>query len=167
MSKLSLQFQTTNLICMVRPRTQTFTPLEWEKLTDTEKQLRGELATIKRSIKVREERIKKNKEEKKALEKRLEDLTKKMKAIGLYFPNITIEEYQVKDRWYFRGVYSVEGKKQQAYLGSRVKVFKELEEKEAGFNDMKNRERTKIITEYLEPRVKLHYWNNQYERKNS
>lgn len=149
---------------MARPRTLTFTPVEWEKLTNTEKQLRGELATIKRSIKVREDRIKKNKEQKKELEKRLEDLTKKMKGIGLYFPNITIEEYQVKDKWYFRGVYSVEGKKQQAYLGSRIKVFKVLEEKEARFNDMKNKERTKIIREYLEPRVKLHYWNNQYER---
>jgi hypothetical protein len=92
-----------------------------------------------------------------------ESLKGQIKNMGFDFPSFRVESYWIKDKSYFRGVWYVESKKFQHYIGSEKSVQQIVWEKYP--NIKLEVELDKVLDCYLED-LQLSYWNKQYEVKN-
>jgi seryl-tRNA synthetase len=153
-----------------RPKSKDFTPEEFENLSREERQLRGKISTLKRMMKRREEKIEelmkpvhKLQEEINTIKTELEELKMSIKDMGFNFPTFRVESFNTKDKPYWRGVWYVNGKKKQKYLGSEEKVFSLVGSKVRGFSELLSKQREDKIYEYFLPELQLEFWKKQYE----
>lgn len=153
-----------------RPKSKDFTPEEFENLSREERQLRGRMSTLKRMMKRREEKIEellkpvhKLQEEINNIKSELEELKVSIKDMGFNFPTFRVESFNTKDKPYWRGVWYVNGKKKQKYLGSEEKVFSLVGSKVRGFSELLSKQREDKIYEYFLPELQLEFWKKQYE----
>lgn len=153
-----------------RPKSMDYSPEEFENLSREERQLRGKMSTLKRMMKRREEKIEelmkpvhKLQEEINTIKSELEELKMSIKDMGFNFPTFRVESFNTKDKPYWRGVWYVNGKKKQKYLGSEEKVFSLVGSKVRGFSELLSKEREDKIYEYFLPELQLEFWKKQYE----
>ena len=155
---------------MGRKKSVDYSPKEFEKLSTEERRLRGRLSTLKRMIKKREDDINelmkpilKKKEEIKKYSLELDELKNSIKDLGFDFPTFRVEPFTTKGKDYYRGVWYVNGKKKQKYLGSEDKIHQMVKKKFRGFDSLTYNEKTEKILEFFLPQFQLDFWNKEYE----
>jgi hypothetical protein len=156
---------------MGRKKSVDYSPEEFQELSREERQIRGRMSTLNRMIKRREEQIEElmkpvleKESEIKTIQEELNELKDKISNMGFEFPSFRIENYDSKGKSYFRGVWYVNSKKFQLYIGSEKVVQKVVSEK---YPDVKvNIELDKVLDCYLKD-LQMSYWNNQYNSKKS
>jgi predicted RNase H-like nuclease (RuvC/YqgF family) len=149
---------------MGRKRSVDYSPKEFEKLSTEERRMRGRLSTLKRMIKKREDDINelmkpilKKKEEIKKFSEELDGLKNSIKDLGFGFPTFRVEPFTTKNKDYYRGVWYVNGKKKQKYLGSEDKIHQLVKKKFRGFESLTYNEKTEKILEFFLPQFQLDY----------
>lgn len=155
---------------MGRKKSVDYSPKEFEKLSTEERRLRGRLSTLKRMIKKREDDINelmkpilKKKEEIKKYSLELDELKNSIKDLGFDFPTFRVEPFTTKGKDYYRGVWYINGKKKQKYLGSEDKIHQMVKKKFRGFDSLTYNEKTEKILEFFLPQFQLDFWNKEYE----
>ena len=155
---------------MGRKKSVDYSPKEFEKLSTEERRMRGRLSTLKRMIKKREDDINelmkpilKKKEEIKKYSLELDELKNSIKDLGFDFPTFRVEPFTTKGKDYYRGVWYVNGKKKQKYLGSEDKIHQMVKKKFRGFESLTYNEKTEKILEFFLPQFQLDYWSKEYE----
>ena len=155
---------------MGRKKSVDYSPKEFEKLSTEERRIRGRLSTLKRMIKKREDDINelmkpilKKKEEIKKFSLELDELKNSIKDLGFDFPTFRVEPFTTKGKDYYRGVWYVNGKKKQKYLGSEDKVHQLVKKKFRGFESLSYDEKSQKILEYYLPQFQLDFWSKEYE----
>jgi seryl-tRNA synthetase len=155
---------------MGRKRSVDYSPKEFEKLSTEERRMRGRLSTLKRMIKKREDDINqlmkpilKKKEEIKKFSEELDGLKNSIKDLGFDFPTFRVEPFTTKGRDYYRGVWYVNGKKKQKYLGSEDKIHQLVKKKFRGFESLTFDEKSEKILEYFLPQFQLDFWSKEYD----
>lgn len=155
---------------MGRKKSMDFSPKEFEKLSTEERRLRGRLSTLKRMIKKREDDINelmkpilKKKEEIKKFSLELDELKNSIKDLGFDFPTFRVEPFTTKGKDYYRGVWYVNGKKKQKYLGSEDKIHQMVKKKFRGFESLTYNEKSEKVLEFFLPQFQLDFWNKEYE----
>lgn len=155
---------------MGRKKSVDYSPKEFEKLSTEERRMRGRLSTLKRMIKKREDDINelmkpilKKKEEIKKFSLELDELKNSIKDLGFDFPTFRVEPFTTKGKDYYRGVWYVNGKKKQKYLGSEDKVHQLVKKKFRGFESLSYDEKSEKILEYYLPQFQLDFWSKEYE----
>ena len=155
---------------MGRKKSVDYSPKEFEKLSTEERRMRGRLSTLKRMIKKREDDINelmkpilKKKEEIKKYSLELDELKNSIKDLGFDFPTFRVEPFTTKGKDYYRGVWYVNGKKKQKYLGSEDKIHQLVKKKFRGFESLTYNEKTEKILEFFLPQFQLDYWSKEYE----
>ena len=154
---------------MGRNKSMDYTPEEFQSLSREERLLRGKMSSLLRMIKRREEAIEELMKPVKIKEKEIEEikeefegLKSKIKNMGFNFPSFRVEGYVTKGQSYYRGVWYVNSKKFQLYLGSE-KVVEQVVWKK--YPNIKVKEELdKVLDCYLKD-LQLSYWNKQYENK--
>ena len=164
-----------------RPKLHNFSSDEFQKLSTEERQLRGRISTLRRMIKKRESDIdelkpsimkevnklmkpihKREGEIQKCLEE-IEQITENINDNYYEFPSFRIEGYTMKGQSYYRGVWYVDSKKKQLYLGSEKNVLKRVNEKYPKVTDP-FKELDKVLDVYLKD-LQMRYWKDEYESK--
>ena len=153
-----------------RKKTMDYSPEEFDKLSTEERRLRGRLSRLKRMIIKREDEIdelmkpitKLNTEIVK-YKTEMEELKNSIKDMGFDFPTFRVESFITKNQSYWRGVWYVNGKKKQKYLGSEEKIFSIVRKKYRGFDKLIGDDKTDKILEYFTPQFQLDFWNKEYE----
>lgn len=147
-----------------------FSPKEFEKLSTEERRLRGRLSTLKRMIDKREgdinelmKPILKKKEEINKLSLEMDELKNSIKDLGFDFPTFRVEPFTTKGKDYYRGVWYVNGKKKQKYLGSEDKIHQMVKKKFRGFESLTYDDKSEKILEFFLPQFQLDFWNKEYE----
>ena len=155
---------------MGRKKSVDYSPKEFEKLSTEERRLRGRLSTLKRMIKKREDDINelmkpilKKKEEIKKYSLELDELKNSIKDLGFDFPTFRVEPFTTKGKDYYRGVWYVNGKKKQKYLGSEDKIHQIVKKKFRGFESLTYNEKSEKVLEFFLPQFQLDYWSKEYE----
>ena len=155
---------------MGRKMSVDYSPKEFEKLSTEERRMRGRLSTLKRMIKKREDDIDelmkpilKKKEEIKKFSEELDGLKNSIKDLGFDFPTFRVEPFTTKGRDYYRGVWYVNGKKKQKYLGSEDKIHQLVKKKFRGFESLTFDEKSEKILEYFLPQFQLDFWSKEYD----
>lgn len=155
---------------MGRKKSMDFSPKEFEKLSTEERRLRGRLSTLKRMIDKRESDINelmkpilKKKEEISKLSLEMDELKNSIKDLGFDFPTFRVEPFTTKGKDYYRGVWYVNGKKKQKYLGSEDKIHQMVKKKFRGFESLTYDEKSEKILEFFLPQFQLDFWNKEYE----
>ena len=155
---------------MGRKKSVDYSPKEFEKLSTEERRMRGRLSTLKRMIKKREDDINelmkpilKKKEEIKKYSLELDELKNSIKDLGFDFPTFRVEPFTTKGKDYYRGVWYVNGKKKQKYLGSEDKIHQLVKKKFRGFESLTYNEKTEKILEFFLPQFQLDFWSKEYE----
>ena len=155
---------------MGRKKSMDFSPKEFEKLSTEERRLRGRLSTLKRMIDKREgdinelmKPILKKKEEISKLSLEMDELKNSIKDLGFDFPTFRVEPFTTKGKDYYRGVWYVNGKKKQKYLGSEDKIHQMVKKKFRGFESLTYDEKSEKILEFFLPQFQLDFWNKEYE----
>jgi hypothetical protein len=156
---------------MGRNKSMDFSEEEFQSLSREERQLRGKMSSLLRMIKRREEAIEElmkpikiKQKEIEGIKEEFEGLKSKIKNMGFNFPSFRVEGYSTKGQFYYRGVWYVDSKKFQHYIGSEKVVLSEVLSKypdaypsKVGFTEM-------VLDCYLKD-LQLSYWNKQYENK--
>ena len=155
---------------MGRKKSVDYSPKEFEKLSTEERRMRGRLSTLKRMIKKREDDINelmkpilKKKEEIKKYSLELDELKNSIKDLGFDFPTFRVEPFTTKGKDYYRGVWYVNGKKKQKYLGSEDKIHQLVKKKFRGFDSLSSDEKSEKILEFFLPQFQLDFWSKEYE----
>ena len=155
---------------MGRKKSVDYSPKEFEKLSTEERRLRGRLSTLKRMIKKREDDINelmkpilKKKEEIKKYSLELDELKNSIKDLGFDFPTFRVEPFTTKGKDYYRGVWYINGKKKQKYLGSEDKIHQMVKKKFRGFESLTYNEKSEKVLEFFLPQFQLDFWNKEYE----
>ena len=155
---------------MGRKKSVDYSPKEFEKLSTEERRMRGRLSTLKRMIKKREDDINilmkpilKKKEEIKKFSLELYELKNSIKDLGFDFPTFRVEPFTTKGKDYYRGVWYVNGKKKQKYLGSEDKIHQMVKKKFRGFESLSYDEKSEKILEFFLPQFQLDFWSKEYE----
>ena len=155
---------------MGRKKSVDYSPKEFEKLSTEERRMRGRLSTLKRMIKKREDDINelmkpilKKKEEIKKFSLELDELKDSIKDLGFDFPTFRVEPFTTKGKDYYRGVWYVNGKKKQKYLGSEDKIHQIVKKKFRGFESLTYNEKSEKVLEFFLPQFQLDFWNKEYE----
>ena len=155
---------------MGRKKSVDYSPKEFEKLSTEERRMRGRLSTLKRMIKKREDDINelmkpilKKKEEIKKFSLELDELKNSIKDLGFDFPTFRVEPFTTKGKDYYRGVWYVNGKKKQKYLGSEDKIHQMVKKKFRGFESLSYDEKSEKILEFFLPQFQLDFWSKEYE----
>ena len=153
-----------------RPKTHKFNSEDFKKLSTEERRLRGRISTLRRMIKKRESDIEelmkpilKKRKEIKKIQTELYEITEVFNTSNYNFPKFRIEGYISKDRSYYRGVWYVNGKKKQKYLGSETKIHSLIKSSTKGFDSLNQVEKNKKILEHFLPSFQLDFWNKEYE----
>jgi hypothetical protein len=157
---------------MGRSKSMDFSEEEFQSLSREERQLRGKMSSLLRMIKRREEAIEelmkpiriKQSEIDKAKDD-FKNLKEKINGFGFDFPSFRVEGYVTKGKSYYRGVWYVDSKKFQYYIGSEKVVIMELSTKYSNINPLIDGFMEKVLDFYLKD-LQLSYWNKQYEEKN-
>lgn len=166
-----------------RPKLHNFSPEEFQKLSTEERQLRGRISTLRRMIRKREYDIeelkpsimkevnilmkpilKKEEEIQKCLDE-IEQINENINDNYYEFPTFRIEDYSMKNNTYYRGVWYVDSKKKQMYLGSEKKVLQKVTVIHSDIHDgniSKNLDR--VLDVYLKD-LQMKYWKDEYESK--
>ena len=155
---------------MGRSKTNDFQSEEFQKLSREERQIRGRLSTLKRMIKTREEKIvvllkpiEILQNEIFGIEEEVKLLKEKIKGMGFDFPSFRIEEYGPNMNTYYRGVWYVNSKKKQLYLGNEKKVIEKTRLVYPEIESNKGDEKLNLIRDVYLKDLQLEYWNKQYE----
>ena len=155
---------------MGRKKSVDYSPKEFEKLSTEERRMRGRLSTLKRMIKKREDDINelmkpilKKKEEIKKFSLELDELKNSIKDLGFDFPTFRVEPFTTKGKDYYRGVWYVNGKKKQKYLGSEDKIHQMVKKKFRGFESLTYNEKSEKVLEFFLPQFQLDFWSKEYE----
>ena len=155
---------------MGRKKSVDYSPKEFQKLSTEERRMRGRLSTLKRMIKKREDDINilmkpilKKKEEIKKFSLELYELKNSIKDLGFDFPTFRVEPFTTKGKDYYRGVWYVNGKKKQKYLGSEDKIHQMVKKKFRGFESLSYDEKSEKILEFFLPQFQLDFWSKEYE----
>ena len=155
---------------MGRKKSVDYSPKEFEKLSTEERRMRGRLSTLKRMIKKREDDINelmkpilKKKEEIKKFNLEIDELKNSIKDLGFDFPTFRVEPFTTKGKDYYRGVWYVNGKKKQKYLGSEDKIHQMVKKKFRGFESLTYNEKSEKVLEFFLPQFQLDFWNKEYE----
>lgn len=155
---------------MGRKKSVDYSPKEFEKLSTEERRMRGRLSTLKRMIDKREgdinemmKPILKKKEEISKLSLEMDELKNSIKDLGFDFPTFRVEPFTTKGKDYYRGVWYVNGKKKQKYLGSEDKIHQMVKKKFRGFESLTYDEKSEKILEFFLPQFQLDFWNKEYE----
>lgn len=155
---------------MGRKKSVDYSPKEFEKLSTEERRMRGRLSTLKRMIKKREDDINelmkpilKKKEEIKKYSLELDELKNSIKDLGFDFPTFRVEPFTTKGKDYYRGVWYVNGKKKQKYLGSEDKIHQMVKKKFRGFESLTYNEKSEKVLEFFLPQFQLDFWSKEYE----
>lgn len=155
---------------MGRKKTKDFTPLDFQSLSNEEKQLRGRMSTLKRMIETRKERIEvlqkpiiELRTEIKKYEIEFNELKEKLQNRNFVFPTFRVEEYFLKGKPYVRGVWYVKSKKKQFYIGSETDVLNELRGKYQNFDSEPIDMKEKIRYNHYLPQLQLDFWKKEYE----
>jgi len=166
-----------------RPKLHIFSPEEFQKLSTEERQLRGRISTLRRMIKKRESDIeelkpsimkevsklmepihKREEEIQKCLEE-IEQITENINDNYYEFPTFRIEDYVMKGNTYYRGVWYVDSKKKQMYLGSEKNVLKKVTVIHSDIHEYNiSRNLDKVLDVYLKD-LQMRYWKDEYESK--
>ena len=101
-----------------RPQTVNYSPNEFLELSREERLLRGRISTLKKMIQRREDKIDelmkpvlKTKSEVNSLKEELGELKTQIKELGVEFPTFRVEDFFLKGKIYYRGVWYVNSKK--------------------------------------------------------
>ena len=153
-----------------RPQTVNYSPIDFQKLSKEERILRGRISTLKKMINRREVKIDelmipvlKKKKEVNSLKEELGELKTQIKKLGVEFPTFRVEDFFLKGKTYYRGVWYVNSKKKQLYMGSEKKVHDRLEKVVNGFRKLKQPQKNEKILEVYLPEFQLNYWEKEYE----
>ena len=153
-----------------RPQTVNYSPIDFQKLSKEERILRGRISTLKKMINKREVKIDelmipvlKKKKEVNSLKEELGELKTQIKKLGVDFPTFRVEDFFLKGKTYYRGVWYVNSKKKQLYMGSEKKVHDRLEKVVNGFRKLKQPQKNEKILEVYLPEFQLNYWEKEYE----
>ena len=93
----------------------------------------------------------------------MDELKNSIKDLGFDFPTFRVEPFTTKGKDYYRGVWYVNGKKKQKYLGSEDKVHQLVKKKFRGFESLSYDEKSEKILEYYLPQFQLDFWSKEYE----
>ena len=93
----------------------------------------------------------------------IEQITENINDNYYEFPSFRIEDYMMKLKTYYRGVWYVDSKKKQMYLGSEKKILKRVNEKYPKITDP-SKELDKVLDVYLKE-LQMRYWKDEYENK--
>ena len=152
---------------MGRKKSVDYSPEEFQELSREERQIRGRMSTLNRMIKRREDEITElmkpvleKESEIKTIREELNGLKEQISNIGFEFPSFRIENYDIKGKSYFRGVWYVNSKKFQYYIGSEKIVQKVVSEKYPYVKLTLDN----VLDCYLKD-LQMSYWNNQYKKK--
>lgn len=156
---------------MGRNKSMDFSAEEFQSLSREERQLRGKMSSLLRMIKRREEAIEEfmkpvkiKQKEIEEIKEDLEGLKSKIKNMGFNFPSFRVESYITKGKSYYRGVWYVDSKKFQHYIGSENLVFSEVLAKYPDEKLKTDSFNEKVLEYYLKD-FQMSYWNKQYEGK--
>jgi chromosome segregation ATPase len=163
-----------------RPQSVNFSPKEFQELSREERLLRGRISTLKKMIQRREDKIDelmkpvlKKKSEVNSLKEELGELKNQIKELGVKFPTFRVEEFSIKkgkdengdDKYhsYYRGVWYVNSKKKQLYMGSEKKVQERMNEVIDGFDKLHQSQKNEKILEVYLPEFQMNFWEKEYE----
>lgn len=159
---------------MGRKKSVDYSPKEFEKLSTEERRMRGRLSTLKRMIKKRKDDINelmkpilKIKNEIKEMNEEMDQLKNSIKDLGFDFPTFRVEDFYLKGNPYYRGVWYVNGKKQQKYLGSEDKIHSLVKKTTKGFDTLTSNQKREKVLEYFLPDFQLDYWKKEYDKNKS
>jgi chromosome segregation ATPase len=157
-----------------------YSPKEFQELSREERVLRGRISTLKKMIQRREDKIDelmkpvlKKKSEVNSLKEELGELKNQIKELGVKFPTFRVEEFSIKkgkdengdDKYhsYYRGVWYVNSKKKQLYMGSEKKVQERMNEVIDGFDKLHQSQKNEKILEVYLPEFQMNFWEKEYE----
>ena len=153
-----------------RPQSVNFSPKEFQELYREERVLRGRISTLKKMIQRREDKIDelmkpvlKKKSEVSSLKEELGELKTQIKELGVEFPTFRVEDFFLKGKIYYRGVWYVNSKKKQLYMGSEKKVQDRMNEVIDGFDKLPQSQKNEKILEVYLPEFQLNFWEKEYE----
>jgi SMC interacting uncharacterized protein involved in chromosome segregation len=153
-----------------RPQSVNFSPKEFQELSREERVLRGRISTLKKMIQRREDKIDelmkpvlKKKSEVSSLKEELGELKTQIKELGVEFPTFRVEDFFLKGKIYYRGVWYVNSKKKQLYMGSEKKVQDRMNEVINGFDKLPQSQKNEKILEVYLPEFQLNFWEKEYE----
>jgi uncharacterized protein (UPF0335 family) len=151
-----------------RPKSMDYTPEQFHELSKEERQLRMKLSELKEKIKRREGKLKelmnpihRLQNEIDSFRKEMDELKNSIKDMGFDFPTFRTETFMTKDNPYWRGVWYVNGKKKQKYLGTEKKVFSLVGSTVEGFDNLSIKQKEELIRDYYLPELQLEYWKKQ------
>ncbi|MDB4715780.1 hypothetical protein OAF23_06650, partial [Flavobacteriaceae bacterium] len=103
----------------------------------------------------------------------LGELKTQIKELGVEFPTFRVEEFSIKkgkdengdDKYhsYYRGVWYVNSKKKQLYMGSEKKIQERMNEVIDGFDKLPQSQKNEKILEVYLPEFQLNFWEKEYE----
>ena len=105
----------------------------------------------------------KTKSEVNSLKEELGELKTQIKELGVEFPTFRVEDFFLKGKTYYRGVWYVNSKKKQLYMGSEKKVHDRLEKVVNGFDKLPQSQKNEKILEVYLPEFQLNFWEKEYE----
>lgn len=171
---------TQTCIPMGRPKEHLFSPEDFQKLSREERQLRGRMSTLKRMIEKREGEIEnlkpsimkevnklmkpisKREKEIKDCKEEIEQLKTQIQSFDFEFPSFRVENYSNGGGDYYRGVWYVNSKKYQLYLGSEKKVVQRVKSVHPDYDSKKYDEKMKLVEDVYLNDLQLKYWKDQY-----
>lgn len=153
-----------------RPQSVNYSPKEFQELSREERVLRGRISTLKKMIQRREDKIDelmkpilKKKSEVSSLKEELGELKTQIKELGVEFPTFRVEDFFLKGKIYYRGVWYVNSKKKQLYMGSEKKVQDRMNEVIDSFDKLPQSQKNEKILEVYLPEFQLNFWEKEYE----
>jgi len=154
---------------MGRKKTVDFESPDFDTLSKDERRIRGRMSTLTRMIEERRRKltdlmkpVHSLKNEIKKCEVELDEL-KSDTVRSVVTPKFRVEGFELKGHFYVRGVWYVNSKKYQLYLGSESEVDKVMRGKYPKYDSLKYDEKNKLRFEYFLPELKLSYWKKNYQ----
>lgn len=165
---------------MGRPKTKDFSSEKFQELSREERQLRGRMSTLKRMIEKREGEIEnlkpsimkevnklmkpisRREKEIKDCREEIDQLKNKIQSFNFEFPSFRVENYTNGGGDYYRGVWYVNSKKCQLYLGSEKKVIKRVKSIYPDYDSKKYHEKMELVEDVYLKDLQLKYWKDQY-----
>jgi hypothetical protein len=93
----------------------------------------------------------------------IEKITETLKGQYFDFPTFRIENYFLKSNTYYRGVWYVESRKKQMYLGSEKNVLEDVKKVHPDINEINiDRNLDKVLDVFLK-KLQMRYWSDEYE----
>ena len=154
---------------MGRPKTKDFSSEKFQELSREERQLRGKISTLRRMIKKREldiqelmKPIQKKRNEIKKIQDELSEITQRFENSDFNFSSFRVEGYISKGKSYYRGVWYVNSKKKQMYLGSEESVWKRVKTKHP-----RSYKKDEKILDFFLNELQMKFWNEEYKDSKS